>query len=414
MQPSLSKPEAGRYIAFLTRADGPGENATVSTSGKRRLRSEFLFDAIALETAQAGNVTDVAPASRPLFRVKTTAKHFQDMTGREARSGEWFLLDIVVRHGGSWVWAAVEDADSATGFEEVNGFSAAGIQYLDPGGDVGPAQDADIAKAFLLVRRTYLVAPSRPDKRPNLFRFLRRAISNAPRLFVEAIDVGQASFVCIHDGQKSYAYFDAGLPLWFNAKSMPPSPVFFPPHKQAVIVLSHWDYDHYSAIQKFENLGTLRCIAPAGELGPNAGKLAKKMGKRLWALDHGVKITIGPMKLRWATGPVDDRNNRGIIGIVKLPHQKILLTGDASYTFIKSIYWKNLTGVSIPHHASEHSHSAAHVPAPSHPAIAVTSAGHPNKYGHPSGVTISAHRGNSWNVQVTGAYPSYARGNKRF
>ena len=72
------------------------------------------------------------------------------------------------------------------------------------------------------------------------------------------------------------------------------------------------------------------------------------------------------------------------------------------------------TGVSIPHHASEHSHSAAHVPAPSHPAIAVTSAGHPNKYGHPSGVTISAHRGNSWNVQVTGAYPSYARGNKRF
>lgn len=406
MSPESREPEPGTYIAFLARFE-PGE----AGSAKGRYRSEFLFDAITMASARPGNVRNAEPASRPLFRLKTTRKRFEKMTGREARAGDWFLLEIIRRHGGSWVWAAVEDADYPTGYRPAGNFSATSVQYLDPNTDFGPARDADIAKAFLLVKQTYSLLSNRNPRR---FRWLERALTKTTQLFVEVVDVGQASFISIHDGQNSYIYFDAGLPLWFNAKSLPTTLHFFPPHKHAVVVLSHWDYDHYSAVQKYQNLNALRCVAPAGDIGPNAGKLARQMGRRLWRLDYGQKTTIGPLKLRWADGPIGDKNNRAIIGIVEIDRRRILLTGDASYSFIKPRYRSNLTGTSIPHHASIHSHSAADIPASVTPAIAIVSAGHSNKYGHPNGVTMRDHSSAHWNVEVTGAYPSKTRGNKRF
>lgn len=410
MRHSADRPEPGQYIAFLTRVDGPSDER-LSRPDKGRLRSEFLFDAIALEASEAEDIVAVAPVQRPLFRLKTTLRRFQHITGRNARPGEWFLLTVKPRYGGSWIWGAVEDPTAQTGYREGGRFSAERIEYISPDGRTSGQADTGIAGLLKQAQKKYFLAPSRLGG----FRRLRKAISKASHLYVESIDVGQASFTCIHDGQNSFAYFDAGLPLWFNAKSMPQMVKYYPPYKQAIVVISHWDYDHYSAIQKYSTLRGLRYIAPAGALGPNAAKLAKELGARLRTPIHGTSITIGSMRLRWANGPLNDRNNRGIILVASFNQKKILLTGDASYEFIKSAHRTGLTGVVIPHHASDRSHSPAHTPTPVTPALAVVSAGHPNTYDHPGRATQVAHKTNGWNVRGTGAYPSnVSRGNQRF
>lgn len=393
--------EPGRYLAFLSRVDGPGEGASP------RRRAEFLFDAISLRA-----VTVAAPPANelPLFRVKTTLNHVLGQPGTETRIGEWFLIDVVRRHGGSWVWAGTEDANARSGFSLAGNFSATQIAYLGPGGDATLADDPDIKKALAVVRKRYTFKAA--SQQP-IFRRLRDRFSKARHLYVEAIDVGQASFITIHDGRKSLLYFDAGLPLWFNEKSLPDQPPqYLPPHKYAVVILSHWDYDHYSAVQKYSNLRGLRCLAPAGGMGPNAGKFAKSLGKRLTMLDYGNKVTIGPVKLRWGVGL--DKNNRGILALVEVERRKILLAGDASYESIEPRYRAGLTGVSIPHHASKTMYLPANVPSGNPPGRAIVCAGQPNKYGHPVGQVIAGHSSSSWSVHVTGKYGTLQRGNKRF
>lgn len=400
---SVRECEPGQYIAYLLRIDGP---ATQEATAKGRYRSDYIFDAIALDAAKDPDIALVEPSKRPLLRLKTTSHHFDRLAGHEAKPGDWFLIKIEKRYEGSWVWAAIEDAAAPTGFSSAGDFSATEIDYLDPELRLGKVKDQQIISSFLAIKDASRLKPSTQNR---TFSRLKKAMGKASNLCVEVVDVGQASFICVRDDNVSYIYFDVGLPLWFNAKSMPRGGVCYrPPYKKAVVVLSHWDFDHYSALYKHPDLAELNCIAPSEDQGPNSSKFAKQMGKRLWPLPHGHKVNLPRVRLRWATG--NDRNNRGIVGIVQLADDKILLTGDAGYQHVAPHYKSGLTGVSVPHHASAYSEGT--VPAPIGKGLAVISAGTPNKYGHPSVTAISAH--NKWAISVSGKYAGYTRGNKIF
>ena len=178
------------------------------------------------------------------------------------------------------------------------------------------------------------------------------------------------------------------------------------------IVLSHWDYDHYSRARIDQALKDLLWVAPAGAVGPNTKRFADSL-PRLIALSYGQKATIGRLRLSWATGPQDDRNNSGIIARVRSGERKILLTGDASYAHIPADAQSNLSAVSVPHHAS--ARDAAAVPDPLGPKPrAIVSCGIPNRYGHPSASVLDSHTTAGWTVQVSGRVPGYRRGNKQF
>lgn len=122
--------------------------------------------------------------------------------------------------------------------------------------------------------------------------------------------------VSMHDTQRSRVFFDAGHPLWFNLKSLPPNGVqFLPPANDAVVILSHWDYDHYSRGIFDPSLRRLVWIAPDDRAGPNAKKFADSLGPRLFVLPAGHSMSVGHIKVTRANGA--DRNNSGIVARIR-------------------------------------------------------------------------------------------------
>jgi hypothetical protein len=403
----------GRYAAFLSRLDPPpseedGIQWGDHTFEPNKRRAEFLFESIKLEAIEVPSDATVEPFARPLLRLLTTPARFAQVVGRAPTPGEWFLISLAGRPNGPLVWTAVEDPTDPTGSRAEGAFSLETAQFLDPLQDLTPSGGG----ALLSLGAKTSIA--KYELLPSSLRRLRRlqptttVLNQASSLFVDAIDVGQASFVSIHDKRNSFVFFDVGRPLWFHNKSLPRAVHYYPPHKDAAVVLSHWDYDHYSGVYRDAKLKGLPWIAPADKLGPTSYALAKSLGTNLITLAHGKQLNLGPLKLVWAKGPLGDRNNRGIVGVVRTKGKKILLTGDASYGFISSSAKTKLTGVQVPHHGS--AHSAGPVPKPKSPATAVICVGVPNRYRHPSKKIIGAH--SQWSVSATGTTSLGTRGNK--
>lgn len=81
-----------------------------------------------------------------------------------------------------------------------------------------------------------------------------RRLSKVARPIALVYDVGQANWNSLVDGSTCPTkaptpriYFDFGLPLGFNRKSLPPKPLPLASAPSNVpVVLSHWDMDHYS------------------------------------------------------------------------------------------------------------------------------------------------------------------------
>jgi competence protein ComEC len=413
---AVAKEREGRYAAFLTRFDPPPSAEDGVQWGDHRFeqnkrRAEFLFEAIKLEALEASGDSPIEPDARPLVRLLTTPARFTAFFGREPTPGDWFLIELTRRPNGPLVWTGIEDAGDIIGSRPEGVFSLRSAQYLDPTEDLAPQGTSGALSFAAKTSISNFEIRSSPARRLIRLAAVRRALKAVPKLFVDAIDVGQASFVAVHDQRNSYLFFDVGRPLWFHKKSLPSSIRYCPPHDDAAVILSHWDYDHYSGVYNATEFRKLLWIAPADKLGPTSYNLAKSLGSSLIALAHGVHLRIGRMRLGWATGPTGDRNNRGIVGLMRVDGRRVLLTGDASYQFISKSWKANVTGVQVPHHGS--AHSAAPVPKPNSPAVAVICTGIPNRYRHPSSRIIAAH--SQWRVSATGRTPTLGtRGNKSF
>jgi hypothetical protein len=233
--------------------------------------------------------------------------------------------------------------------------------------------------------------------------------------YIEAFDVGQASFNAFRSttNDKANLYFDVGQPLWFHLHNLP-SGFKETPNANAVVVLSHWDTDHYAYGRQNSAFHSLPWIAPEQTaVGPNAFKFAKKLH------DAGLLLLIGRGRssrhrrgVRLIRCNGKNLNGSGLALHFKSASRSILLSGDAEYDEIPSMRGIRLCGLQIPHHGGKLNNTVS-IPQGHGVAHAIASCGLPNRYGHPSPTTINDHSGAGWKVSVTAEWGGAARGNKR-
>ncbi|MFD2264436.1 hypothetical protein ACFSM5_16145 [Lacibacterium aquatile] len=309
--------------------------------------------------------------------------------------GRWVRLDVVPFDGGIRVEAAVPAADDAD-----MAYVPAAEGQLDLILGISQAEEDALVQAY------YITGPAAP----------RALIGPYDDLCIEAVDAGQASLVSFYGADnQTHIFFDVGHPLWFNAGSRPNGAVlnYRPANPNAVVVLSHWDFDHYFEGKRRAVLHGLTWVVPAVPSAPNAKKFANSL-PNLVTLPVGSTLRIGHLHLERASGAQSDPNNSGIVGLWQDEQgHRVLLTGDAAYGFVPPHMRANLTALTIPHHASLTDHDVLNVPPPAgQQGKAVACAGQNNRYGHPVAAVLGDH-GANWVVDVTGNAAGYARGNKR-
>lgn len=228
--------------------------------------------------------------------------------------------------------------------------------------------------------------------------------------WIGVYDVGQGSANGLCDAQGApIAYFDLGGGVLANKATFPSSfsnicTTFDPP-----VILSHWDWDHWSSGSRFASATSLTWLAPNQKIGVVHSAFATSVaasGKLLiWPASLASK-TIGQVTIEKCLGS-SGRNNTGLALLVAGPQGQdhILLTGDARYTAIPSGLL-DAHGVIVPHHGADmHSHSTPQ--SVGHAASrAAYSYGHGNSFSHPRSVTYSDHHAGAWqhrHILATGA-----------
>ncbi len=231
-----------------------------------------------------------------------------------------------------------------------------------------------------------------------------------------ALDVGQASFniVVAENTSGPALYFDVGQPIWFHLHNAPAG--FAPPVLgDGLVILSHWDTDHYAYGRQNTDFHSKHWFAPAQvSVGPNANAFAQKLqdlGKlTLVGAGRSSRHRRGARIIRCGGS---SSNGSGLALHLRTFGRNILFTGDADYHEIPSMRGVRLSGLQLPHHGGKLTGTAAIPTGHGVGARAVVSCGLPNRYGHPNQLTISEHHVAKWNVQVTADWLGVPRG-KRF
>ena len=90
-------------------------------------------------------------------------------------------------------------------------------------------------------------------------------------------DVGQASFVTLVDNQgREFVHFDVGAPTSFNKHTFP-KPFAHTICADAIVILSHWDWDHLHGAHLWPDLLKCNWIVPNQIVGPGAARLALQL-----------------------------------------------------------------------------------------------------------------------------------------
>lgn len=394
--------------AFLEKADYPWgyewrkeselENDRRIIKNIDRRLVNLIFDARPIE----GFSLDGEDAIEDLtyVRVITTVRKFKQYArASEIVEGRWYALELYQNGKGPRAWTSDMSVRQssfrwsltrAQALEE----ASAGFQSL--------VQDPSVVEKL---KQKYFIKASRLNNK-------QRALPSFSIGSVVAIDVGQASCIaiCSPEGE-AHGFFDVGYPINSNAKSAPAGIKLPPTAPNCFVLLSHWDYDHYSLAFRQEELKNLVWYAPGNlGVGPRAYKLSKEI-RSLNAIAYGGSLTHPSLEIGWGTGPISNRNSSGICCLVRQGKRSILLTADVSYSNIPSLLLHNLDALSVPHHGGR-SESAIPIPkAASKQANAVVCGGKPNRYQHPCENYLMEHAKKGWKVSITGVrYKGLPRG----
>lgn len=220
-------------------------------------------------------------------------------------------------------------------------------------------------------------------------------------------DVGQGNANGLCDRQAMpLAYFDLGGGVLQNSHSFSNQFVSICTTVQPPVILSHWDWDHWSSGTRFPNALALTWIVPNQLLGAVHATFAAAI------LNGGGKILVWPNTLHHlqkgqchihkCTG--QGRNHSGLALEIDGPRgeEPILLTGDARYNVIPT-RGQIFTSVVVPHHGADMRNRSV----PACPRFAASraaySAGNPNSFLHPRAITQQDHHGQHWDHGLNGS-----------
>ncbi|HFJ9612732.1 TPA: hypothetical protein ACG4NT_000155 [Stenotrophomonas maltophilia] len=181
------------------------------------------------------------------------------------------------------------------------------------------------------------------------------------------LDVGQgsANALLCREGI-ARIYFDVGCGVYRNAATRPPN-ISFCQCGDPVVVLSHWDADHWAAAAVDTDLLTRTWIAPIPETIKHIVFLMSiwAAGGETILLSTSGPVRLGPgIKLVRCRGPASDRNESGLALIAEREGRRWLLPGDASYHNIPGALKRPVTGLVATHHGARVHGTGAPVPLP--------------------------------------------------
>lgn len=220
-------------------------------------------------------------------------------------------------------------------------------------------------------------------------------------LVVYNVGQGNCNALCDKDG-KPQIYFDLGGGYAAHSVTYPPN-LHLCDCDNPLIILSHWDGDHWKTIRKNPDFECMTWIVPEQTLTADAYKsflAISKKGNLLIYPKIVSSISSNNLNLIKCTGRT--KNDSGLALEVKIPTDDInrnllaLLPGDAKYKYISTTN-DEFNYLVVTHHGGA---NPTVIPKPSSISDSnchVYSYGNPNKYGHPKPDTINEHRLKGWN-----------------
>ncbi len=224
-------------------------------------------------------------------------------------------------------------------------------------------------------------------------------------------DVGQGNAIGLCEpGGSVGAYFDFGGGVNANAGTFPAGLTHFCFTQQPPIILSHWDFDHWSSANRDRRALHMTWIAPRQSVGPTQIALMTAIRARgtLLLLPPGFPPQrYGQLYLELCTGR--GRNHSGIALTLSEDDtgggNLMLFPGDARYTFIPSFPnppTAKYLSVAVPHHGGDmHNRIVPGCPLLP-PSRLVYSYGAGNTFGHPRPITRNDHYAAGWRDPARG------------
>jgi hypothetical protein len=230
-------------------------------------------------------------------------------------------------------------------------------------------------------------------------------VASASIEWVVIYDVGQGNAIGLCEPSGSVkGYFDLGGGVTGNAKTFPTVLTHFCFTQQPTIILSHWDFDHWSSANRDTRSQSMTWIAPRQSVGPTHLALMTSIqstGKLLLIPTGFPAKRHGQVYLELCTGK--GRNHSGLA--LTLSKQatgagdQMLFPGDARYTYILSFPnppKNQYVSAVVPHHGGDmRSRTVPLCPSVSHSRL-LYSFGAGNTFSHPRQVTRVDHHNAAW------------------
>lgn len=344
-----------------------------------------------------------------------------DENGHEQLAGRWVELQLVPRGMISGPRAQVcrlgESGYNRLELFTVSEISDFGFDPEEPKSIGAAANSSKVLAAKLKrIRQRRGIVPSTTISwhcRAGLYK----SVAKVPIESVIVHDVGHASFSTVIDSAGApLLHFDCGWPIPWNWKTYPPTTPTEPDAN--IVVLSHWDSDHYAGFHKWSKVRNAFWIVPNQELGPNAEFVVESLMKAsrllMCSLPPNKKFTLGGITIigcdpSAVNGKSKKMNNSGIaISISLMGTRSVLLPGDADYKTINNTLYPPPDCLVVSHHGAKVEGSVPLAPA-NYPR-AVVSLGLDNCYKHPSIQSMADHSAAGWPMEFTSELPNGVSG----
>jgi hypothetical protein len=209
--------------------------------------------------------------------------------------------------------------------------------------------------------------------------------------FINVFDVGQGNLNALWESNgPATLYFDFGGGVTANKQTYPKKPVTPCFNGAAPVILSHWDWDHWSSAGRFLKALDLhwivpRCTDPGAHHRALAWELHRRGHLHIWP--QGMPDCVGPyFRVEKCTGY--GRNDSGLAMTVHGQKgtefdRKVLLTGDAAYDCIPEVQRKTRFGALVASHHGAIVDSISEAQPNAAGAVLVYSVGHGNGFCHP-------------------------------
>jgi beta-lactamase superfamily II metal-dependent hydrolase len=222
---------------------------------------------------------------------------------------------------------------------------------------------------------------------------------------VAIYDVGQGAATALLSGVVPQLYFDFGGSVIGNWRSFPRHLSSFCFTSEPTIVLSHWDWDHWSsalidrnALRQTWLLPVQRQSGPLGGVHARFLSLVRQHGKVVWWDDAPRQIYIAPtlqLRLFGAGGPRSDRNESGLV--LRLiedgsPDPIVQLQGDAACANCDLTAHQHVEYLLAPHHGGKTDLGGLPGTQRNKTDYIIYSNGVGNTFSHPRSDTIKAFR----------------------